>query len=183
MTCRPQRWIKPSEERAAPDGMTKDIDAFVGTGPLGEAIAETAYVLTAERLRVDDTTVPLLARDGTRNPLALCSRRSSFRRHRVAGGGLPLFRRSRPRASGRRPQGPARHPQGRYLCGLQPLYYPKHKLGPVPFAPCWSHMRRKVLELADIESSLRDGRSAEDIADRLRGGEVDRPFAGRALSR
>lgn len=116
-----------------------------------------AHVLAAERLHGDDTTVPVLARGGTRT-----SRLWTYvRDDRPFGGRSPpaaLFVFSRDRGK----EHPNRHLTGWQgvlqadaYGGYNDLYRPDRKPGPVLDALCWAHGRRKFFELADIAGSAR----------------------------
>ena len=124
------------------------------------------HVLGAERLHGDDTTVPLLAKGGTRTARLW----TYVRDDRPFAGGAPpaaLFHFSRDREMA--------HPN-RHLAGWQgilqadayggynDLYRGGRDPGPVSSALCWSHARRKFFELADIKGNLRKGKPAHDIS-------------------
>jgi transposase len=123
-------------------------------------------VLKAERLHGDDTTVPLLAKGGTRTARLW----TYVRDDRPFAGGAPpaaLFHFSRDREMA--------HPN-RHLAGWQgilqadayggynDLYRGDRDPGPVGSTLCWSHARRKFFELADIKGNLREGKPAHDIS-------------------
>jgi transposase len=125
-----------------------------------------AHVLAAERLHGDDTTVPLLARGGTRTARLW----TYVRDDRPFAGGAPpaaLFFFS--------PDREKTHPN-RHLAGWQgilqadayggynDLYRTDRAPAPVRSALCWAHARRKFFELADIAGNLRKGRSAHEIS-------------------
>ena len=124
------------------------------------------HVLGAERLHGDDTTVPLLAKGGTRTTRLW----TYVRDDRPFAGGAPpaaLFHFSRDREMA--------HPNG-HLAGWQgilqadayggynDLYRGGRDPGPVSSALCWSHARRKFFELADIKGNVRKGKPAHDIS-------------------
>jgi transposase len=124
------------------------------------------HVLEAERLHGDDTTVPLLAKGGTRTARLW----TYVRDDRPFAGGAPpaaLFHFSRDREMA--------HPN-RHLAGWQgilqadayggynDLYRGDRDPGPVGSTLCWSHARRKFFELADIKGNLREGKPAHDIS-------------------
>jgi transposase len=124
------------------------------------------HVLGAERLHGDDTTVPLLAKGGTRTARLW----TYVRDDRPFAGGAPpaaLFHFSRDREMV--------HPN-RHLAGWQgilqadayggynDLYRGDRDPGPVESALCWSHARRKFFELADIKGNARKGKPAHDIS-------------------
>ncbi len=125
-----------------------------------------AHVLAAERLHGDDTTVPLLARGGTKTARLW----TYVRDDRPFGGTSPpavVFRFSRDRG-GEHPTGHLTGWQGILqadaYAGYNQLYDPKRSPGPVTSALCWSHARRKFFELADVESNIRKGKSPKDIS-------------------
>ena len=124
------------------------------------------HVLGADRLHGDDTTVPLLAKGGTRTARLW----TYVRDDRPFAGGAPpaaLFHFSRDREMA--------HPN-RHLAGWQgilqadayggynDLYRGDRDPGPVSSALCWSHARRKFFELADIKGNVRKGKPAHDIS-------------------
>jgi len=125
-----------------------------------------AHVLAAERLHGDDTTVPLLARGGTKTGRLW----TYVRDDRPFAGTAPpavIFRFSRDRAG----EHPAKHLKGWQgilqadaYAGYNQLYEPKRAPGPVTSALCWSHSRRKFFELADIEGNIRKGKPAKEIS-------------------
>ena len=125
-----------------------------------------AHVLAADRLYGDDTTVPLLARGGTRTARLW----TYVRDDRPFAGGAPpaaLFFFS--------PDREKTHPN-RHLAGWQgilqadayggynDLYRTDRAPAPVRSALCWSHARRKFFELADIAGNVRKGRPAHEIS-------------------
>jgi transposase len=124
------------------------------------------HVLQAERLHGDDTTVPLLAKGGTRTARLW----TYVRDDRPFAGGAPpaaLFHFSRDREMA--------HPN-RHLAGWQgilqadayggynDLYRGDRDPGPVSSALCWSHARRKFFELADIKGNVQKGKPAHDMS-------------------
>ncbi|WP_407049832.1 IS66 family transposase [Methyloraptor flagellatus] len=125
-----------------------------------------AHVLAAERLHGDDTTVPLLARGGTRQA-RLCT---YVRDDRPFAGGAPpaaVFHFS----TDREKIHPNRHLAGwtgilqaDAYGGYNDLYRPDRKPAPVTGALCWSHARRKFFELADIAGAVRKGKPAHAIS-------------------
>lgn len=126
-----------------------------------------AHVLGAERLHADDTTVPLLAKAGTKTARLW----TYLRDDRPFGGGAPpaaLYSFS----TDRRKEHPTRHLTGwtgllraDAYGGYNDLYRHDHKPAPVRSALCWSHARRKFFELADVKATARKGRSvAEEIS-------------------
>ncbi|QIR86854.1 IS66 family transposase [Paracoccus sp. AK26] len=124
-----------------------------------------AHVLAAERLHGDDTTVPLLARGGTKTARLW----TYVRDDRPFSGTAPpavVFRFSRDRA-GEHPLGHLKGWQGILqadaYAGYNQLYQGDRKPGPVLPALCWSHARRKFFELADVEGNIRKGKSVKEI--------------------
>ena len=125
-----------------------------------------AHVLAAERLHGDDTTVPLLARGGTKTARLW----TYVRDDRPFAGGAPpaaLFFFSPDREKTH----PNRHLAGwRGILqadaygGYNDLYRADRAPAPVRSALCWAHARRKFFELADIAGNLRKGRSADAIS-------------------
>jgi transposase len=126
-----------------------------------------AHVLGAERLHADDTTVPLMAKGGTRTARLW----TYVRDDRPFAGGAPpaaLYSFS----TDRRMEHPTRHLAGwtgilqaDAYGGYNDLYRHDHKPAPVLSALCWSHARRKFFELADIKSTARKGKKvAEEIS-------------------
>ena len=125
-----------------------------------------AHVMAASRLHGDDTTVPLLARGGTKTARLW----TYVRDDRPFGGTVPpavFFRFSRDRGG--------EHPTGHLLgwhgilqadayAGYNQLYDQKRSPGPVTAALCWSHARRKFFELADVETNVRKGKNAKEIS-------------------
>src|SRR6056297_4291978 len=138
--------------------------ACVALAPIHELIER--HVLEGARLHGDDTTVPLLARGGTKTARLW----TYVRDDRPFGGTAPpavVFRFSRDRGG--------EHP-GEHLKGWQgllqadayavynQLYDAARKPGPVASALCWSHARRKFFELADVQTNIRKGKSAKEIS-------------------
>ena len=125
-----------------------------------------AHVLGAERLHGDDTTVPLLARGGTRTARLW----TYVRDDRPFAGGAPpaaLFAFS--------PDREKTHPklhlagwqgvlQADAYAGFNDLYRTDREPGPVTSALCWAHARRKFFELADIAGNVRKGKPAHQIS-------------------
>ena len=124
------------------------------------------HVLAGSRVHGDDTTVPLLARGGTKTARLWTYVRDDGP---FSGGGPPAasFKFSRDRQM--------IHPN-KHLTGWQgilqsdvysaynDLYLSDRNPGPVRSALCWSHARRKFFELADIAGNVRDGKPAHDIS-------------------
>ena len=125
-----------------------------------------AHVFTAARLHGDDTTVPLLARGGTKTARLW----TYVRDDRPFDGTAPpavVFRFSRDRAG----EHPTQHLAGWQgilqadaYAGYNQLYDAARKPGPVASALCWSHTRRKFFELADVQTNIRKGKSAKEIS-------------------
>ena len=125
-----------------------------------------AHVFTAARLHGDDTTVPLLARGGTKTARLW----TYVRDDRPFGGTAPpavVCRFSRDR-SGEHPTGHMKGWQGILqadaYAGYNQLYDPGRQPGPVAPALCWSHARRKFFELADVQTNIRKGKPAKEIS-------------------
>ncbi|WP_407474623.1 IS66 family transposase [Sulfitobacter sp. PM12] len=124
------------------------------------------HVLGADRLHGDDTTVPLLAKGGTRTARLW----TYVRDDRPFAGGAPpaaLFHFSRNREMAH----PNRHLAGWQgvlqadaYSGYNDLYRAGRDHGPVSSALCWAHARRKFFELADIKRNVRKGKPAHDIS-------------------
>ncbi len=124
------------------------------------------HVLKAKRLHGDDTTVPLLAKGGTKTARLW----TYVRDDRPFGGGAPpaaLFHFSCDRGMAN----PNRHLAGWQgilqadaYGGYNDLYRAGRDPAPVSSALCWSHARRKFLELADIKGIIRRGKPAHDIS-------------------
>jgi transposase len=116
-----------------------------------------AYVLTAERLHGDDTTVPVLAKGKTRTGRCWVYVRDD----RPFGGPAPpaaVFYYSRDRAG----EHPQRHLakyagilQADAYSGYNKLYEGDRRPGPIQEAACWVHARRKFFVLADLATSAR----------------------------
>ena len=138
--------------------------ATVALAPI-HALIEN-HVLSAHRLHGDDTTVPLLARGGTKTARLW----TYVRDDRPFDGGAPpaaLFHFSRDREMTH----PNKHLtnwhgilQSDAYSGYNDLYRPNRQPGPVTSALCWSHARRKFFELADIAGNVRKGKPAHDIS-------------------
>ena len=138
--------------------------ACVALSPIHELI-ET-HVLAAARLHGDDTTVPLLARGGTKTARLW----TYVRDDRPWGGSAPpaaLFKFSRDRQMIH----PNKHLAGWQgalqsdaYSGYNDLYLADRSPGPARSALCWSHARRKFFELADIAGNVRNNKPAHDIS-------------------
>uniref|UniRef100_UPI001107C904 IS66 family transposase n=1 Tax=Poseidonocella sp. HB161398 TaxID=2320855 RepID=UPI001107C904 len=125
-----------------------------------------AHVLAAGRLHGDDTTVPLLARGGTKTARLW----TYVRDDRPFSGAAPpaaVFKFSRDRGG----EHPAAHLKGWQgilqadaYAGYNQLYQGDRKPGPVLPALCWAHGRRKFFELADVEGNIRKGKSSKEIS-------------------
>lgn len=125
-----------------------------------------AHIRAAARLHGDDTTVPLLARGGTKTARLW----TYVRDDRPFAGTAPpavIFRFSRDRAGAH----PTEHLTGwkgilqaDAYAGYNDLYRGDRKPGPVLPALCWSHARRKFFELADIAGNIRKGKEANEIS-------------------
>ena len=116
-----------------------------------------AYVLAAERLHGDDTTVPVLAKGKTDTGRLWVYVRDD---RPFAGADPPaaLFHYSRDRRG--------EHPRGHLATwsgilqadaygGYSELYVPGRQPGTVLEAGCFAHARRKFFELADVEGAAR----------------------------
>jgi transposase len=159
-------------ERYAREGVELSLSTLADQlGAVTETLAPLhalieAHVLTAERLHGDDTTVPLLARGGTKTARLW----TYVRDDRPFGGTAPpavVFRFSRDRGG----EHPAEHLKGwkgilqaDAYAGYNQLYEQKRAPGPVTSALCWSHARRKFFELADVEGNIRKGKAANEIS-------------------
>ena len=116
-----------------------------------------AYVLGAERLHGDDTTVPVLAKGKTDTGRLWTYVRDD---QPFCGKGLPaaIFYYSRDRG-GEHPQGHLTDYAGILQAdaygGYGKLYAAGRRPGPVTEALCWAHARRKFFELADLATNAR----------------------------
>ena len=138
--------------------------ACVALTPIHELIER--HVLAGARLHGDDTTVPLLARGGTKTARLW----TYVRDDRPWGGGAPpaaFFKFSRDRQMTH----PNKHLAGWQgvlqadaYSGYNDLYLTDRYPGPVRSALCWSHARRKFFELADIAGNVRKNKPAHDIS-------------------
>jgi transposase len=139
--------------------------ACVALAPIHALIER--HVLDGGRLHGDDTTVPLLARGGTKTARLW----TYVRDDRPWDGGAPpaAFFRFSP---DRQMIHPNKHLAGWYgvlqsdvYGGYNDLYQADRSPGPVRSALCWSHARRKFFELADIKGIARKGKKvAEEIS-------------------
>jgi len=125
-----------------------------------------AHVFTAARLHGDDTTVPLLARGGTKTARLWTYVRDDRPFDRTAPPAV-VFRFSPDRAG----EHPTKHLMGWQgilqadaYAGYNQLYDATRKPGPVASALCWSHARRKFFELADVQTNIRKGKSPKAIS-------------------
>lgn len=116
-----------------------------------------AHVFAAERLHGDDTTVPVLAKGKTDTGRIW----TYVRDDRPFGGPAPpaaVFYYSRDRG-GKHPEAHlARYTgilQADAYSGYGHLYKPDRRPSPITECLCWSHSRRKLFELADIEAAAR----------------------------
>ena len=138
--------------------------ACVALSPIHELIER--HVLEGARLHGDDTTVPLLARGGTRTARLW----TYVRDDQPWGGRAPpaaLFKFSRDRQMIH----PNKHLAGWQgvlqadaYSGYNDLYLADRSPGPARSALCWSHARRKFFELADIAGNVRKKKPAHDIS-------------------
>ena len=138
-----------------------------------------SHVLAANRIHVDDSSVPLLARGGEKNARLW----TYVRDDRPWNGGAPpaaLFRFSRDRGATNPNQhlagwqgvlqAPSHGLQANHCRamdaygGYNDLYREDRDEGPVTSALCWSHARRKFFELADIAGNVRKGKPAHQIS-------------------
>lgn len=125
-----------------------------------------AHVLAGERLHGDDTTVPLLARGGTRQARLW----TYVRDDRPFAGGAPpaaVFHFSADREKthpNRHLAGWAGVLQADAYGGYNDLYRAGREPAPVTSALCWSHARRKFFELADVADAVRKGKAADAIS-------------------
>ncbi len=122
-----------------------------------------AYVMSAERLHGDDTTVPVLARGKT----DVARTWVYVRDDRPFGGTGPpaaLFYYSRDRAGSHAREhldGWSGILQADAYSGYGKLYAADRQPAPILEAACWSHGRRKFFVLADIEAAARNKAKGE----------------------
>jgi transposase len=116
-----------------------------------------AYVLSAERLHGDDTTVPVLAKGKTDTGRIWVYVRDD----KPFGGPAPpaaVFYYSRDRA-GEHPQAHLANYTGIFQAdaysGYGKLYEPGRKPGPILEAACWVHARRPFFVMADLAENAR----------------------------
>jgi transposase len=114
--------------------------------------------------RRHDSSHPRQGPDGDRSGLGICPRRPAVRWQGSSSGAV-LCPRDRTR------QHPERHLAGYAgilqadaFDGYNRLYLPDRKPGPIVEALCWSHARRKFLELADIAANARRSKTAAPIS-------------------
>jgi transposase len=121
--------------------------------PLVEAIE--AHVLDAERLHIDDTTVPVLAKAKCRTGRLWTYVRDDAP---FAGSAAPaaLFHYSADRSA----EHPERHLaiysgicQADAYSGYNGLYVQDRKAGRITEASCWAHGRRKFFEIAELNKA------------------------------
>jgi transposase len=116
-----------------------------------------AYVMAAERLHGDDTTVPVLAKGKTDTGRCWVYVRDD----RPFGGTSPpaaMFYYSRDR-KGEHPQTHLARYTGLFQAdafdGYRALYLPARSPGPILEAGCWVHARRPFFAMADLEENAR----------------------------
>ena len=150
--------LNRQSEIYAREGVEIDVSTLAGwvgasvatLDPILDAIR--AHVFAAERLHVDDTTVPVLAKLKT-----VTGRIWTYvRDDRPFGGKVPpaaLFYYSRTRAG----EYPRAHlagwtgiMQADAFAGFNELYKGRRKPAPIIEAACWSHWRRKFFDLAKL---------------------------------
>ena len=145
-----------------------------------------AYVLSAERLHGDDTTVPVLAKGKTDTGRIWVYVRDDS----PFGGTAPpgaVFYYSRDRA-GEHPQAHLANYTGIFQAdaydGYGKLYEPGRKPGPILEAACWVHARRPFFVMADLAENARrkaQGKAGGDLAAGAGSGPPDRcPVRDRA---
>ncbi|EYD75125.1 Mobile element protein [Rubellimicrobium mesophilum DSM 19309] len=159
-------------ERYAREGVDLSLSTLADqVGACASALAPLhalirSHVLAAERLHGDDTTVPVLAKGGTRTGRLW----TYVRDDRPFGGPAPpavIFHFS----SDRRMEHPNQHLvgwqgvlQADAYGGYNDLYRADRTPGPVTSALCWAHARRKFFELADIAGQARGAKPAHEIS-------------------
>jgi len=135
-----------------------------------------AYVLSAERLHGDDTTVPVLAKGKTDTGRIWVYVRDD----KPFGGPAPpaaVFYYSRDRA-GEHPQAHLANYTGIFQAdaysGYGKLYEPGRTPGPILEAACWVHARRPFFVMADLAENARrkaQGKKPPVISPRDRAGD------------
>ena len=150
-------------ERYAREGVDLSLSTLADqVGPCAVALAPLvdrlkAYVMSAERLHGDDTTVPVLARGKT----DVARSWVYVRDDRPFGGTGPpaaLFYYARDRAGSHAREhldGWSGILQADAYSGYNKLYAGDRQSAPIREAACWSHGRRKFFVLADIEAAAR----------------------------
>ena len=128
-----------------------------------------AYVLSAERLHGDDTTVPVLAKGKTDTGRIWVYVRDD----KPFGGPAPpaaVFYYSRDRA-GEHPQAHLANYTGIFQAdaysGYGKLYEPGRTPGPIFEAACWVHARRPFFVMADLAENARRKGSGQEAASDL----------------
>ena len=159
-------------ERYAREGVEISLSTLADqVGAVAAALAPLhalieAHVMAAGRLHADDTTVPLLAKGGTKTARLWVYARDD---RPFAGPAPPaaLFRFS----ADRKGEHPRRHLkewsgvlQADAYAGFNGLYDADRMPMPVVEALCWAHARRKLFELADIAANARRGDKAAPIS-------------------
>jgi hypothetical protein len=159
-------------ERYAREGVALSLSTLADqVGACAAALAPLhalirAHVLAAERLHGDDSTVPVLAKGGTRTGRLW----TYVRDDRPFGGQSPpaaLFAFSPDRGK----EHPNRHLAGWQgllqadaYAGFNDLYRADRPPRPITGALCWAHARRKFFELADIMGRMRKDKAAAPIS-------------------
>jgi len=119
-----------------------------------------AHVFAADRIHGDDTTVPVLAKTKTR-----IARLWTYVRDDQPFGGKDPPAAVYFYSPDRRGEHPGEHLakysgilQADAYAGFKGIYRAEREAGPIVEAACWAHGRRKLFELADIASKLRDSK-------------------------
>jgi transposase len=136
----------------------------VALAPLVERLR--AYVMSAERLHGDDTTVPVLARGKTDIARSWVYVRDD-RPFGSTGPPAAMFYYSRDRTGSHvheHLEGWSGILQADAYSGYNKLYAADRQPAPILEAACWSHGRRKFFVLADIEAAARDRAKGEKPA-------------------
>ena len=159
-------------ERYAREGVEISLSTLADqVGAVAAALAPLhalieAHVMAAGRLHADDTTVPLLAKGGTKTARLWVYARDD---RPFAGPAPPaaLFRFS----ADRKGEHPRKHLkewsgvlQADAYAGFNGLYAADRMPTPVVEALCWAHARRKLFELADIAANARRGDKAAPVS-------------------